>query len=206
MNCKQYEHAIALLVTGDLPHRKARRVQRHVDECAACQHTAEALRANHDAVRSLAGIEIDSGLRDMLHLRVFGAIDDTTQARRDGEKNAALRCGDPIGAYQARARGRRLRYATAYAGLAVLIACVAAIGWMQYQPDARLDPKAHTVAVEPNLQTQQASSVPVPSKSQVSEPRIVNSNAREPKQSTVVRLYTDDPRVVFFLVSDYTGG
>jgi hypothetical protein len=154
----------------------------------------------------LAEIEIDSELRDMLHVRVFGAIDDTTQARMYGEKNAALGCGDPIGACQARARGRRLRYATTYAGLAVLVVCVAVIGWTQYQPDARLDPKVRTVAVEPDLETQQASSIPVPSESHISDPQIENSNAREPKQSTVVRLYTDDPRVVFFLVSDSTGG
>jgi hypothetical protein len=154
----------------------------------------------------LAEIEIDSELRDMLHLRVFGAIDDTTQSRMDGEKNAALGCGDPIGAYPARAHGRRRRYATAYAGLAVLIACVSAIGWMRYQPVVRLDPKVRTVAVEANLQTEQAFPVPVPSESQVSDLPIINLHAREPKQSTVVRLYTDDPRVVFFLVSDYTGG
>jgi len=188
MNCKRYEPAIALLVTGDLPHRKARRVQRHVDQCAACQHTAEALRANHKSIRAAAGLEVDSELRDALRQRVHGAIAQLDDASQAG------------------ARRYRLAYALARTGLAVLIACVAAIGRTQYQPDARLEPKLRTVTVEPNLQTQQASSVTVPSESHVSDPRIVNSNAREPKQSTVVRLYTDDPRVVFFLVSDYTGG
>lgn len=205
MKCERFDTQIALLVTGELPHRKARKVQRHVDQCAACQAAAEALQANIETLRTLAGRSIDGELRDALRQRVSGAIAQI-ECESQRQRVAALVRGGPSGDRH-RLRGGRLANVLAYGVLTVLVSFIALTGWMQYGAPSRVDPPVRIAAVEPTAgQPEQDAVAPESSRSQFSNSKIVNLHAQEPKRSTVVRLYTGDPRVVFFLVSDSTGG
>lgn len=201
MKCERFETQIALLVTGDLPKRKSGKLQRHLNGCAVCKATAEALQANSETLRTLAGSSIDGELRDALRQRVSGSIAQI-EVESQSQRVAALVRGVPRGDRR-RLRGARLANVLAYGALTVLVSFIALTGWMQYGAPSPVNPPARIATVEPTTgQPDRDAVAPESSKSQISKSQIVNSNTQGPKRSTVVRLYTGDPRVVFFLVLD----
>ncbi len=181
---------------------KARKVQRHVERCVTCQTVETEFREGQTTLHTLRESSIDESLRGALHSRVLGAI---PRSHKPGPEDADL-ASDAPRTHRMRQDRRRMVHVTVYAGLAISIVSIAVIGLTLHEPDPPINAPAQTAMVPPDVQLPMESIDTSSSGSQISDPQIVNSIDGEPLRSTVVRMYTNDPRVVFFLVSDQTGG
>ncbi len=204
MNCNGHERDIALLVSGDLPVRKAHRIQQHLAGCNACRRLETQLREDRESLRALRDSSIDNAARNELHERVLAA---TTQPQASLEQDA----GPHRSVSNSRRHPSKFRLAVAYAGLAAAIVGLAAIAWTMREPGTPLDRSVQTAMTPPSTQEPLKLNEGSFAETQVSEPpipvtRLVTPASHQSKPSVTVRLYTNDPRVVIFLVSDQTGG
>ena len=80
MSCTSFENWIALYVEGDLARRKARRLERHLDECPACRDLAASLKESQQALKSLRSEAFDGAALEQVRSRVLGELAARAQA------------------------------------------------------------------------------------------------------------------------------
>ncbi len=79
--CRRLRAAIALHVAGDLPRRRAARLDRHLASCPGCRELAERLAADRRALGGLASEPLDPGSLARIRGTVLGRIEEDEASR-----------------------------------------------------------------------------------------------------------------------------
>lgn len=191
MSCERFEKWIALYIEGDLAERKARRVEAHLAGCAACRERAESLAQSQQALKSLRAEAVDARTLEQVRRGVL----------------------DQIAAGQ-RAPQSWLWLAWRYVLAGVLVAIAGATLWWRSH---RAEPVRPVVARAPVAAQSPDLGAPAPPTVAATRPqkhpRLAHrSNPATPRQPAeeseplLVKLQTDDPNVVIFLLVDQNGG
>lgn len=80
---------VALYVSGDLPAKRAARLERHLASCTACRRLAEELRGDRLALARLAGERLDERALQRVRAGVTAKIDEPATARERGSRGTA---------------------------------------------------------------------------------------------------------------------
>ncbi len=81
MSCKHRRHDIALHVAGDLPARRAARLNRHLASCPACRALAERLEVDRLALGRLALEPVDPRSLERIRTTVLARINHLEEGR-----------------------------------------------------------------------------------------------------------------------------
>lgn len=179
MDCKRFEHLLALYVENDLPERQREGLETHLAACAGCQALLAGLRESQAALKGLATLDIPDSLLDSVRSEVLARV------KREGSKPDA---------------GRRLRWALLAAAAAVAV--FAAIGL----PAHRRGVPRSVPSGDPIVQHSKESPLEAASKGAAGTPDdrrgdVSAESQREPDM--VIRLVTDNPNVVIILLSNH---
>lgn len=211
MSCRRLAPLIALWVEGDLPARRALRVERHVKGCGTCRALVEGLRETRE---------------DLARLREATAGDEALSAMRESvlvslrQERRAARPG-VVGPVFTRAR-RRLVVAAAV--LAVAAATVITVHRGVRAPEALVPaaprrsaaPSAPVAALPPSeppetiashARRRVASGAARPPRS--AQPRTGRFTAKADQtvpEPLVIKIMTDDPEVVIYWLVDKERG
>lgn len=200
MDCSRFREQIALLVEGDLGERAARRLRGHIDRCADCRAFESGMRDSQAAVHALAQAPVAPALLTATHARIV------TEAR------AVLQTHRPsFPAWQ-------LVFACC---VAVVLVGAAALLMRQAGGDLRLSPRPMAAAggkpvvvvlppAPPAVPVPEAA-VPLPAARRPVFAAAARADDHHQRKSAapdvaVIKIFTDDPDVIIFLVPDQEGG
>lgn len=171
MNCKTYQREIALWVGNDLSSRRARRLEHHLQNCAACRDYADSFRRHQNNIRKTAAEPLDTELGVGLLEAALSQIQAAPRPRPRFRPPVLVKA----------------------AAMAAAVAAILFAIWVFHQPGVNAPPK---LAVPPVA----ANTAPRPiAPSQEPPVRIPQIHKKNP---VVMKLLTDDPNVVFVMLSD----
>jgi hypothetical protein len=75
MSCKRYEHWAGLYVGGDLDGSRARKLERHLADCAECRELVEGLGETRAAIEGLRDESLDGSVLQDFRKRIFETIE-----------------------------------------------------------------------------------------------------------------------------------
>jgi hypothetical protein len=174
MDCKKSQRWIALHVEGDLPGRKAARLERHLAECAGCREFASRMEASQAAWKAVGAEPVDEAALREVRARVL--------ARVAAERPRAF----PL---------------WRWAAVTAAVALISGTGYVVPNLISTLPPPppgpGPIVVVQPPVPPPRPQAVArvVP----VRKPKPV-VKAAEPAQPLLVKLETDDPNVVIYWI------
>lgn len=205
MSCGQYQRDVTLWVGGELPARRAARIEAHLAGCGECRALADEVRR----AQALVASRLDALVDD----RELAAVRAGVTSRIRG----ATRATPPVHV--------RWRYALAVGGLAVVVALGALLGRRAQQ-----SPVIHTAETVRPTPTAAPPRVAVPALGEVPvrdvedgarvaatpstrRPLVRGARSRALRRETttqgeplVVKLVTDDPNVVIYWLVDQKKG
>jgi hypothetical protein len=217
MSCGRRERSVALWISNDLPARRAARLEAHLASCNGCRALAERLRASREEFSALADAALDGETLGAVRREVLSRV-------RDGGLQAAVTKGR---------RAVRLRWAAATAVAILVIAFAGEVGFRRAKPADGVAAQAGRATASPApgtvTQTPPTPSAPsvmtaevparVPALEAPPAPGTRSRHAQKPaaalalervvaaeEQPPVIKLLTDDPDVVIYLVADETKG
>jgi len=121
--CEKIQQRIGAWLDGELPPRKAGRIEKHVESCPICRAEAARLRALQNLLREgfSAAVSTQDGGLSSLHERIVGRIPD----RRGGSGKAVERTKFQIPSF---------RFRPAALSFAVTVLIVSAVFFTIYKP------------------------------------------------------------------------
>lgn len=217
MNCRGWNHHIALYVEGDLEKDLAQQLEAHLAVCDDCRSFADVLRETQITFRQVRGDIIETASLDRIRANVL------RQVRHIEERRGWI---DRLGMFLW--TGWSWRYSVL--GCIALV-MVSAIVWrltrvaIPVEPQPRIvstpkqaDPrpeKAVSAAVEkpsavakrrPSIAAARVEPAEVVVEIPIVEPVPFESAADEQPKDSVVQLFTEDPNVVIYWLIDPNGG
>ncbi|HYW42751.1 MAG TPA: zf-HC2 domain-containing protein [Bryobacteraceae bacterium] len=183
MNCRDWEERLALYAGDDLAPAERAAVERHLGECAGCQVFLSGLKAGIDTLR---------------------------EAHEDGPSEAHLAAVRARVLADLRHRRRSRAWAWAVATVAAVLLLLVAV-----RPGRKEAPPVPVVAVSrPPAPVEIERPRPrqpvrrvrhVVARNRVRTPLLASPPPNEPAEPLVVKLITDDPDVVIYLISGGKG-
>lgn len=182
MNCSRAQKLIALYVGDDASGRKSRRVETHLEACAACREFAARLQASQNALRELRGEAVDEAVLRQIRQQVLARVG---------------RAGYPLGGLP------RWRWAYALAAALMLAAGV----WFLPRREPPV-PMPRKVARTPAAPLAAPAARPVPMQAVARVRKRARRKPRRPvsSQPLLVKFETSDPNVVIYWIVDRNGG
>jgi len=185
MNCADFEKLIALDAEGDLPERKADKLEHHLLACHHCQAFAQSLRISQDVLKELASETPDDGLLQGVRVGVLNRLPDGAAPKAFPLWQFAL--GAAVVALLAVA-AIMLRRPTS--PLPIQVTAI-------MQPPAAMRAMRQVTAPPPNPLAQSPKRVQ-PSTARKSSAGAPRESAKRRLEPLMVKLYTDNPHVVIY--------